>query len=405
MVTRTVNVKPFGPCEPESPTSRRLNLPFDVVALALQGGGALGSYQAGVVEGLAEAGIEPDWVAGISIGAINSAIIAGNPAETRVERLREFWETICRPAYFVPPADAIQAMLEKSPPTIRRAFASFEAWRAILEGQKDFFTPRGMAPWLAMRQSPTEASFYDTTKLRSTLETFADFDRINAGEMRVSVGAVNVRTGNFEFFDNQHGRTRQQMRPEHFMASGALPPGFPAIEIDGEFYWDGGLVSNTPLGHIVGSTPRRDTLAFQVDLWSAVGVVPENVYDVQERLKDIQFSSRTRAITDLMARTQEHRRMLHQLLDQIPAEVRKNDPWCKRAAESACDKSFSVVHLIYQDKEWEGLSKDYEFSLLTMRDHWAAGLNDIRQSLKHPSWRTLPKDGQGFATYDHHRHA
>src|SRR5258705_7034993 len=263
-------------------------LPFDTVALVLQGGGALGSYQAGVVEGLVAAGIEPNWVAGISIGALNTAVIAGNPPETRVQKLREFWETICRPAFPFPPADAMQSLVEQSGAAGRKAFGAIAAWRALVEGQQAFFVPRGALPWMGGKQGVTEASFYDTAPLKATLERLVDFDRINHGPMRVSVGAVNVRTGNFAYFDNTSGPTHKALRAEHFIASGALPPGFPAIEIDGEFYWDVGLVSNPPLTHVLEASPRRDTIAFQVDLWSARGPLPENVYDAQERQKDIQ---------------------------------------------------------------------------------------------------------------------
>ncbi len=377
-------------------------LPFETVALVLQGGGALGSYQAGVYEGLFEAGIQPNWIAGISIGALNTAVIAGNAPELRVEKLREFWETICRPAFVFPPTEVIQRWIEKVTPHSRKVFSGFEAWRAIIEGQRDFFVPRGATAWLGAKQSVDDLSFYDTRKLKSTLERFVDFDRINHGDVRVSVAAVNVRTGNFEYFDNTVGPYRKRLRPEHFMASGALPPGFPAVEIDGEYYWDGGLVSNTPLSHVLAATPRRNTLAFQVDLWSALGKLPESVYDVQERQKDIQFSSRTRAVTDFMARDQHYRHLLREVLRHVPADA-LGDPWCKKAVELACSKKYSVIQLVYQDKEWEGLSKDYEFSPQTMHEHWASGLQDIQRTLSHSAWLALPPDGTEFVTHDHHR--
>jgi len=378
-------------------------LDFKTVALVLQGGGALGSYQAGVFEGLTGAGIEPNWIAGISIGALNTAVIAGNPIEARVSKLREFWETICRPAAFVPPVETMQHFVDRAGADARKVFSSFEAWRAIVQGQRDFFVPRGLTPWLGGRQGITQASFYDTAQLKGTLERFVDFDRINAGELRVSVGAVNVRTGNFEYFDNTTGPARRAMRAEHFMASAALPPGFPAVEIGGEFYWDGGLVSNTPLAVVLDAAPRRDTLAFQVDLWSARGPLPENVYDVEERRKDIQYSSRTRAVTDTMARSQRYRRLLRELLEQVPPKQRRSDPWCRQAQELACGRQYSVIHLIYQDKAWEGLSKDYEFSPQSMHDHWSSGLLDIQQTLDHDEWLQLPPEGQEFVTHDHHR--
>ena len=381
---------------------KRKKLEFDTVALVLQGGGALGSYQAGVVEGLVAAGIEPDWIAGISIGALNTAVIAGNPVETRVQRLREFWETICRPAAYLPPVEAMQRLIEHATPEQRKVFSGFEAWRAIVEGQRAFFVPRGLAPWLGGKQGIAQASFYDTSQLRSTLQRYADFDRINEGPMRVSIGAVNVRSGNFIYFDNASGPARKALTVDHFMASAALPPGFPAVQIGDEHYWDGGLVSNTPLSHVLDATPRRNTLAFQVDLWSALGRLPDNVYDVEERRKDIQYSSRTRAMTDVMARAQHHRRLLREVLEHVPPRAR-SDPWVRRAMELACERQYSVIHLIYQDKEWEGLAKDYEFSPQAMREHWASGLLDIERTLANDAWLRLPPEGREFVTHDCHR--
>ena len=383
---------------------KRKKLEFDTVALVLQGGGALGSYQAGVVEGLVAAGIEPDWVAGISIGALNTAVIAGNPVETRVQRLREFWETICRPAPYLPPVEALQRLIEHATPEQRKVFSGFEAWRAIVQGQREFFVPRGLTPWLGGKQGIAQASFYDTSQLRSTLQRYADFDRINEGPMRVSIGAVNVRSGNFIYFDNASGPARKALTVDHFMASAALPPGFPAVQIGDEHYWDGGLVSNTPLSHVLDATPRRNTLAFQVDLWSALGRLPDNVYDVEERRKDIQYSSRTRAMTDVMARAQHHRRLLREVLEHVPARAR-SDPWVRRAMELACEHQYSVIHLIYQDKEWEGLAKDYEFSPQAMREHWASGLLDIERTLANDSWLRRPPEGREFVTHDCHRAA
>jgi NTE family protein len=248
------------------------------IALVLQGGGALGSYQAGVYEALAEHGYQPDWVAGISIGAINSAIIAGNAPEDRVARLREFWERVSSPS-----ASWLDLPLDAWQDAIRR----LGAMSALMFGQPGFFRPNLLHCWTT-GTAPT--SYYDTSDLRDTLERLVDFDRINARETRFSVGAVNVRTGNFAYFDN----ARQTIRPEHVMASGALPPGFPAIEVDGEFYWDGGLVSNTPLRYILERVPRHSTLTFQVDVFAAQGELPSRLDAVAEREKDIRYSSRTR---------------------------------------------------------------------------------------------------------------
>ena len=387
-----------GPATAAHP-GRHLHLPdYETVALMLQGGGALGAYQAGVYQGLHEAGIEPNWLAGISIGALNTAIIAGNPLEKRVERLLQFWETICQPAFGPPLPAFIEHAFFNSSDAVRKAFTTAQAMGAIVEGQKGFFVPRFPPPLPTVSGPPQTASYYDTAPLKATLEALCDFDRINSREMRVSVGAVNCGTGNFAYFDNGH----TTLRPEHFMASGALPPGFAAVEIDGEYYWDGGLMSNTPLYEVIQSTPRRDTLAFQVDLWSAVGPVPDNITDVQGRVKDIQYSSRTRLVTDMLQRSQRFRHVLREVLERVPSAERE-DPWCKLAEELACSKRYNVIHLIYRQKEYEGHFKDFQFGLSTMRQHWQSGLEDIRRSLEQPEWLDLPDNDAGFVTHDIHR--
>ncbi len=371
---------------------------WETVALTLQGGGALGAYQAGVYQGLAEAGIAPNWIAGISIGALNTAIIAGNAPEHRVARLREFWETICQPAYSLPLPAFVEHALFNSGDTLRKTFTAMQAAGALVEGQKGFFVPRFPPPLPQASGHPEKASYYDTTPLKATLERLCDFDRINSGETRVSVGAVNVGTGNFVYFDNRSTR----LRPEHFIASGALPPGFAAVEIDGEYYWDGGLMSNTPLYEVIQTTPRRDTLTFQVDLWSARGPVPDNITDVQGRMKDIQFSSRTRLVTDMLQRSQRFRHALREVLDRVAPEHR-DDPWIELAEDLACSRKYNVIHLIYRHKEYEGHYKDYQFGTSTMREHWESGLQDIRHTLEQPGWLDKPGNEAGFVTHDIHR--
>lgn len=379
--------------------SRQVELPqYETIALMLQGGGALGAYQAGVFQGLHEAGITPNWIAGISIGALNTAIIAGNAPEHRVTRLLEFWETICQPAFAPPLPPFIEHALFNSADSVRKAFTALQATGAIVQGQKGFFVPRFPPPMPTVSGAPQDASYYDTSPMKATLEKLCDFDRINSGETRVSVGAVNVGTGNFAYFDN----TRMKLRPEHFMASGALPPGFGAMEIDGQYYWDGGLMSNTPLYEVLQTTPRHDTLAFQVDLWSAIGPVPDNITDVQGRMKDIQYSSRTRLVTDMLQRSQRFRHVLREVLDRVAPEHR-DDPWCKLADDLSCSKRYNVIHLIYRQKEYEGHFKDFQFGLSTMQEHWESGLQDIRASLAQPDWLTMPENDAGFVTHDIHR--
>lgn len=367
------------------------------IALVLQGGGALGAYQAGVYQGLFEAGIAPNWVAGISIGAFNTAIIAGNPPEKRMQALREFWDTISRPNVFPSTTLGQEARLDGIDENTRAWLDTWEAWRAIIEGQRGFYQPRlwlGQDPFSP--PGPDQASWYDTSPMIATLERMVDFDRLNDGGIRVSVGAVNVRTGNLEYFDN----TQVRLDARHILASGALPPAFPAIEIDGEFYWDGGLVSNTPLSQVLTASPRRDTLVFQVDLWNARGELPQNLLDVAERQKEIQYSSRTRLITDTQRVFQHYRRLLRELLEEIPEPVRKTNPWAQHAQQLACDRRYSVIHLIYRERARIGHFKDYQFGRVAMREHWVSGQGDIARALGHPDWLQLPQGESAFVTHD-----
>ena len=371
-------------------------LPYDVVALVLQGGGALGAYQAGVYEGLHEAGIRPNWLAGISIGALNAAIIAGSPEEERVNRLREFWETICAYSIEWPAgeglADALPFAFDIN--SVRNAMA---ATRALVQGQPGFFKPRFPSPLWSPFTGDAATSFYDTAPLHRTLERLVDFDRLNSGDVRVSIGAVNVRTGNLTYFDTAERR----LGPKHFMASGALPPGFPAVEIEGEHYWDGGVVSNTPLSRVLSGEPR-DTLTFQVDLWSAMGRVPYDLMEVSSRQKDIQYSSRTRSVTDQVKRMQKMRQALQRTMAELP-ESAKAKPEIRAIADMALHRSYNIVHLIYQSKVYEGQSKDYEFGLSAMRAHWQSGLEDIRRTLADPSRLDPPAPELGIVTHDVHR--
>jgi NTE family protein len=375
---------------------RQLHKQYQTTALVLQGGGALGAYQAGVYEALDAAGIHPNWIAGISIGALNAAVIAGNAPEHRVERLREFWQTITRvplfPVWPTPPLDPGAWELPW-----QNGLSGWAALRALVEGQPGFFTPRPFPLW-PWRASPTTASWYDTSPLKTTLERLVDFDRINhKTAMRVSVGAVNIRTGNFAYFDNTEG----QLRVEHFMASGALPPGFPAIEIDGEFYWDGGMVSNTPLYKVLSDASCRDSLIFQVDLWSSRGQVPRDLAEVTSRAKDIQYSSRTRLITEYMAQRQRQQRILHDLMALVPEDQRKHHAY--RQAEVYSNSAVvNLFHLIYRNKPYEGHYKDYEFSVDSMRQHWSSGMEDMQCTLEEPQWFEKPSPEHPFVTHDVH---
>lgn len=380
----------------KQPNFKKYAEDYETVALVLQGGGALGAYQAGVYEALAEHDLQPSWVSGVSIGSINAALIAGNPVEKRTAALREFWETVAPPIAWEPVEGLVQLLTaDGAGQTLAHHFSAF---RALLAGQPGFFRPRIPSPILGVGGSVDTASFYDTTPLKQTLERLVDFDRINAKETRVSFGAVNVRTGNYIYFDN----TRQLIGPEHIMASGALPPGFAAVEVDGEFYWDGGLVSNTPLFNVLEETPRRNSLVFQVDLWSALGILPKTMAGVLERQKDITYSSRTRQNTDAERTTQGLRNALARVLDKLPKEM-DNDPDVIHLRRNACPALINIVHLIYQRKRHELDNKDYEFSHRTMRSHWDCGREDTLAALEHPDWLKMPKGLTGMLTHDAHR--
>ncbi len=367
--------------------------PFECIALLLQGGGALGSYQAGVYEALAEADLRPDWVAGISIGAINSALIAGNAPKDRVAKLRAFWQEVTAN----PLLDRAVRLVTLMPRGDfgRSLFNQMSAASALVYGAANFFQLRHPPAWLHPNGLVEATSFYETRQLKSTLERHVDFDRINAGEMRFSVGAVNVRSGNFVYFDT----TTHRISPEHVMASGSLPPGFPAVEIEGEHYWDGGLISNTPLQWVVEYGPRQDTLAFQVDLWSARGKLPGNLAEVATHQKEIQYSSRTRANTDKFKEIQVLRSALARVLEQAPPHLRDSEDG-KLLRTVADEKVYSLVHLIYRSEQYEGHSKDYEFSQLSMEEHWRAGYHDTVRTLRHPEILERPSNQEGVSTFD-----
>jgi NTE family protein len=368
--------------------------PFDTVALLLQGGGALGAYQAGVYEALTEADVQPDWVAGISIGAINGAIISGNAPKARVGRLREFWEEITSRPGWDWVANSALGFVESN--VLRQSMNQLSAGLAAFTGTNGFFAPRAIPPWLQPDGTIDATSYYDTAPLRETLSRLIDFKRLNDGETRYSAGAVCIESGNFEYFDTK-SRT---IGVEHVLASGAIPPGFPAVKIDGHYYWDGGLVSNTPLQWALQFGPRADTLAFEVDLWSARGRFPRNMSDVGRRQKEILYSSRTRENTEQFRELQCLRHGVAKLLTELP-DAQKDMPVAKHLAQFADHKVYNIVHLIYRSKRYEEDTRDYEFSRRSMEDHWAAGLADTRHALKHPEIFERPSDHAGVMTFDY----
>jgi len=366
--------------------------------LVLQGGGALGAYQAGVYEILSDFGHTPEWVAGISIGAINAALIAGNPKQHRVERLREFWEGVSSFPFGHPPPLPVARAVASGKLTFDRtrdALNETNATIAMLFGVNGFFSPRLPAAPFQRPGTPGAISYYDTEPLKKTLERLVDFDLLNSGAVRLSVGAVNVRSGNFCYFDT----TEQRLDVRHIMASGALPPGFPPVEIDGECYWDGGLVSNTPLQHVLDHPGTKGRLVFQVDLFPARGEMPLNLGDVSEREKDIRYSSRTRLNTTNELERQATMQSAQRLLAKLPPSLR-NDADAKALAAMPVEPPVSVVHLIYRSKHYESQSKDYEFSRASMLEHWCAGTADTVQTMEDPRWLDRKGAASGVNVYD-----
>ncbi len=348
--------------------------------LVLQGGGALGSYQAGVYEALEASPIRLDWIAGISIGAINAAIIAGNAPADRLPRLKQFWLEATACALPLPPT-----IVGAGSAWLNEAAA---AWTALV-GVPGFFAPRGKPPLLQVPGSPGAVSFYDASALRASLARLVDFDRINQGPMRLSVGAVNVETGNFTYFDS----AAQPIQADHIMASAALPPAFAPVEIEGQQFWDGGLVSNTPLQYVLDAAADRDLLIFQVDLFNARGPVPRTFVDALEREKDIRYSSRTRLNTDRAVEVQRLKTALGALLERLPPQEQES-PEARLLGPFALSPSTTIVHLIYRRRAFDGHAKDYLFTRAAIIDHWTAGHEDAERTLDHPEWRSrAPRPG------------
>jgi NTE family protein len=359
------------------------------IALVLQGGGALGAYQAGVYQALHEAGMEPDWVCGVSIGAINSAIIAGNPPEKRLERLQTFWDRITarKVWHYTPDGDVY-----------RKARNLTSSFMTTTLGQPGFFKPHEVNPWLSPAGAKTATSYYDTTPLRETLLELVDFDLINSRPIHFAVGAVNVLTGNFLYFDNK----KEVIEPEHVMASGALPPALPMVRIGTDHFWDGGIVSNTPLQHLLDQEDGQNSLVFQVDLFSARGQLPRDIHEVTSRHKDIVYSSRTRHNTDIYRRMNNLKASLYKALLKVPEAELSNEE--REMRDKLVHLSgITILQLIYQQKAYEGDSKDYDFSATSMREHWMSGLEDTRRTLKRREWLAMPPEGMGIVVHDVHR--
>lgn len=356
------------------------------IALVLQGGGALGAYQAGVYQALHEKGFAPDWVAGTSIGAINAAIIAGNAFEQRLERLRTFWDTVARDDPWNRPG---------LPDALRQACDAGGVATTILYGLPGMFIPRLQTPWQGVLPGlPEHPSYYDTAPLHETLVRLVDFGYLNRHEVRLSLGTVHVKTARVRYFDSLF----QQIGPEHIMASGALPPSFPAVPVDGELYWDGGIVSNTPLEVVLDDVPRVNTLCFMVDLFSPVGPEPASIADVYARHKDIAYANRSeRGIRDY---EEKHnlRRAVRALYKALP-EAQRHDPELRRLAALGCRTTMEIVHLSYGGKPWETATRDADFSSLAIGERWDQGYADGLRVIARAAWLEPVPEHAGVVVY------
>jgi NTE family protein len=358
------------------------------VVLVLQGGGALGAYQAGVYEALHEHGLAPDWIVGTSIGAVNAALIAGNPHAQRLQRLRSFWERVAHP-------DGVD--MAAITDVQRRAQIHVNTADTVMRGVPGFFAPRWLSGFaLGLAVEPEKASFYDTEPLDGTLRELVDFDYLNGGgHIRITINAVNVTSGKFTHFDTHHMR----LGPEHVRASGSLPPGFAPVRIDGELFWDGGLYSNTPLESVLDELPQGDTLCFMVDLWSAAGFAPVTYDEVRTRQKDVTYASRTERQLGDYRRAHRLQCRLRDMYERLPLEERREDD--ERAmATLGCGCVLHIVRLRYAGRDWHMASKDINFSRGSIEWRWRLGYTDAQRALAHAGWLQGVAAGEGVVVHD-----
>ncbi|MBY0501081.1 MAG: patatin-like phospholipase family protein [Alphaproteobacteria bacterium] len=346
------------------------------IAMACQGGGSLGGYHIGALKAMQENGYVPNLVAGISIGAFIGSIIAGNKPENRIEMLTKFFEKITWPDIFGFP---------ESTGDVRKVLNKIASLQGFVFGQPAFFTPRIPSPTHRLKGTPGATSYYDTSPLRETLLEFVDFEGINSGKLaRLILGVTHVKDGSLVFFDS----AKMPLGPEHVMASGAMPPGFPGIEIDGELYWDGGCASNTPLEGILNAEPKMDTLCFMIDLFAPSNHLPEDMTDVDLTLKNIQFSSRTTHHLEHISNRKNLKAYINFLLKQLPSNV-KNSPIAKEIEEKASDNTlFDIIHLSYNKPPYEVSTCDCEFSKTSLMDRAKHGYKDMTEALKDSPWLT-----------------
>jgi NTE family protein len=351
--------------------------------LALQGGGALGAYQAGVYQALHETGIEPDWVIGTSIGAINAAIIAGNAPHDRLPRLREFWARVSH-----------RPMLGGVLP---QQFANLmRAWDVVTTGIPAFFEPNTNA-FLSPHNHLGEeaAAYYSVGPLRETLSDLVDFDIANAGDVRLTVGAANVRTSELRYFDTRDAK----LDLRHILASGALPPAFPAVRVGEDLYWDGGILSNTPIEAVFDDNPRRNSIIYAVHIWNAVGPAPTTIWDVMNRQKDVLYSSRSTSHIKRQRQLHKLRHVISELASMIP-DQRRCDPDVKALEAYGCQTRMHVVRLLAPALENEDHSKDLDFTASGIKARWEAGYSHTLRALEDGPWRNCTDPLEGFILHE-----
>ena len=351
--------------------------------LVLQGGGALGAYQVGVYEALHEAGIEPDWLIGTSIGAINSSIIAGSPRSGRMDRLRDFWKRVEHGHIF---DDVLPGQLS----------AIGRNWMSIMGGNPAFFAPNPVAFLSPLSQlGPENAGYYSVDPLRKTLDELIDFDLVNNGDTRLTVGASNVRTSEMVYFDSRDMPLDQR----HVMASGALPPAFPAVRIDDDLYWDGGILSNTPVEVVFDDNPRRNSVVYAVHIWNPHGPEPKTIWEVMNRQKDVQYSSRAAAHIKRQRQLHKMRHIINDLAALIPEDARRNVDIAELTAYG-CQTRMHVIRLLAPALDYEDHSKDIDFSPTGIRARWEAGYRHTAETLDKAPWRDDFDPLEGFILHE-----
>ncbi len=356
--------------------SKNAKQSYERIACVFQGGGALGAYQVGAFCAIHEKGYHPDFLAGVSIGAINSAIIAGNPRSKQIEKLTLFWDTIVHSQW-------TDVFFEGEVPNhLHHVHNRMGAMNTALYGLDGFFKPRIFPPTDLTHDTPDKLSYYDTSFLKKTLEDLIDFDRINDKKVTLCLGAVNLASGEMEFFNNQ----TMTITPEHVMASGALPPGFPAIKIGDDYYWDGGIYANTPLVTVLDALPELDTLCFVVDCFSLSGTLPHTMDELDERQKDIRFASHSRRLTNVYTSRQNLQAAIQFLGEKLSPEAKK-DPDVQKILELGHSKHFSVVHIIYHGTPFAHSFKDYNFGRTAVNYRKKIGYENAMEVLKNPDWQ------------------